>query len=475
MTRSLPTQPLQIAVVGHTNTGKTSLLRTLTRDKYFGEVSAMPSTTRHVEASALTLDRQVVLELFDTPGLEESIALLEQLEALGAGAERLDGPARIERFLASEDARGRFEQEAKVLRQMLRCDAAVYVIDARDPVLAKHRDELTILHACGIPLLPLLNFVGTPRAHEKTWREALARLGLHVVVAFDTVAPAHDGEQTLYTRLATLLNERGQVLLALARSHAAQVLQRRQEAAALLAELLIDTAAYRRAVEAEPGSTAAAAALSEFNQRIRAREQSCVDALLQLYRFTRDDIEASQLPISAGAWKDDLFSPETLKAFGMQVGGGAAAGAAAGLGVDLMLGGASLGTGAAVGALLGGGAQTLRHFGRRVGDRLLGALTGNYYLQLDDALVQVLLTRQWYLVRALEARGHAAQAKLSIGDTAMGSLWREALGRLVAHSRLHPEWSCIDGRGSWDVSRQQLSEQMAAQLEHTLQRWSVQD
>jgi len=36
--------PLKLAVVGHTNTGKTSLLRTLTRDVNFGEVSARPST-----------------------------------------------------------------------------------------------------------------------------------------------------------------------------------------------------------------------------------------------------------------------------------------------------------------------------------------------------------------------------------------------------------------------------------------------
>ena len=475
MTRPLPSQPLQIAVVGHTNTGKTSLLRTLTRDKHFGEVSAMPSTTRHVEATALTLDQRVVLELFDTPGLEESIALLERLDDLGNAGGRLDGPARIEAFLASPDARGRFEQEAKVLRQMLQCDAAVYVIDARDPVLAKHRDELAILHACGIPLLPLLNFVGTPRAHEKTWRDALARLGLHVVVAFDTVAPARDGEQTLYARLATLLNERGQVLLALAEHHAGDVVRRRREASALLAELLIDTAAYRCTVEAETGSNTAEKALAQFNQRIRTREQTCVDALLQLYRFNHDDIEASQLPVSEGGWRDDLFSPETLKDFGMQVGGGAAAGAAAGLGVDLMLGGASLGTGAAVGALLGGGAQTLRHFGRRLGDSVIGALTGTRYLQLDDAVVQVLLTRQWYLVRALEARGHAAQGKVSIGDTAMVSLWREALGEAVSQIRTHPEWSALQGSGSWDVSRQNVSEQIAAQLEELLQRWTVQD
>ena len=37
-------QPLKLAVVGHTNVGKTSLLRTLTRDVGFGEVSHRPST-----------------------------------------------------------------------------------------------------------------------------------------------------------------------------------------------------------------------------------------------------------------------------------------------------------------------------------------------------------------------------------------------------------------------------------------------
>src|SRR5690606_39997878 len=67
--------------------------------------------------------------------------------------ERLDGPARIGRFLNTREATRRFEQEAKVLRQLLASDAAFYVIDARDPVLGKHRDELEILAACARPLL----------------------------------------------------------------------------------------------------------------------------------------------------------------------------------------------------------------------------------------------------------------------------------------------------------------------------------
>ncbi|MEG0636034.1 GTPase domain-containing protein, partial [Pseudomonas sp. F1002] len=148
------TKPLKLAVVGHTNVGKTSLLRTLTRDVGFGEVSHRPSTTRHVEGARLSVDGEALLELYDTPGLEDAIALLDYLERLDRPGERLDGPARLARFLEGSEARQRFEQEAKVLRQLLASDAGLYVIDAREPVLAKYRDELQVLASCGKPLLP---------------------------------------------------------------------------------------------------------------------------------------------------------------------------------------------------------------------------------------------------------------------------------------------------------------------------------
>lgn len=61
------TEALKLAVVGHTNVGKTSLLRTLTRDIGFGEVSHRPSTTRHVEGARLSVDGEPLLELYDTP------------------------------------------------------------------------------------------------------------------------------------------------------------------------------------------------------------------------------------------------------------------------------------------------------------------------------------------------------------------------------------------------------------------------
>lgn len=461
--------PLRVAVVGHTNTGKTSLLRTLTRDTGFGEVSARPGTTRHVEGARLTVGAELIVEFYDTPGLEDAIALLEVLDTQAAGGgRRLDGPARIQQFLQSSAASGRFEQEAKVLRQMLGSDAAVYVIDARDPVLAKYRDELEILANCAVPILPLLNFTRDPRADEKAWREALARLGLHVLVSFDTVAPVRGGERVLYEKLATLLDKRGESLLRLTASQNREAQQRRTAATRLIAELLIDVTACRVRVGAmeEPG--ALDAAITELNRRVREREQSCVDALLGLYRFSRQDVAASHLPFSEAGWQDDLFDPRTLTAFGISLSGGAAAGAAAGLGVDLMLGGTTLGAAAAIGALMGGGLQTIRRFGRRIGRKALSTVTGSRYLRIDDHILQVLATRQLFLVQALQARGHAAIERIAMADISAPALWEGNLPVVLRKVREHPEWSGLYRATSWDSGRQRLLDETAEILESAL-------
>lgn len=466
MTEHMPPDPLRIAVVGHTNTGKTSLLRTLTRDSHFGEVSSRPSTTRHVEGVSLGIGATPVLSLFDTPGMEDSIALLETLDSQAAGAgRRLDGPARVQQFLQSPVAAGRFEQEAKVLRQLLQCDAALYVIDARDPVLSKYRDELEILAGCAVPLLPLLNFVSDARTSEAAWREALARLGLHVVVSFDTVAPARGGERILYEKLATLLDVRGASLLQLVEEHERQALGRRGAATQLLADLFIDVAACRVRVANGTDEAALAGALQTLNSRIREREQVCVDALLGLYRFSRQDLDAGHLPLSDGRWQEDLFDPATLTSLGITLGSGAAAGAAAGFGIDLMLGGTTLGSGAAIGALLGGGLPTLQRFGRRllrgVSQSVTSAVTGSRYLRVDEAILRVLATRQLHLLLALEARGHAAVAQIALQDNLAAQVWQGALPGALRRCREYPGWSALGQTPRWDPARQQMQDTLA--------------
>jgi hypothetical protein len=451
--------PLKLALVGHTNVGKTSLLRTLTRDVSFGEVSHRPSTTRHVEGARLSVDGEPLLELYDTPGLEDAIALLDHLERIERPGERLDGPARTARFLDGSEARQRFEQEAKVLRQLLASDAGLYVIDAREPVLAKYKDELAVLAGCGKPLLPVLNFVAQPGHREEQWREALARLGLHALVRFDSVAPPIDGERRLYESLALLLEQSRPKLQRLIDDHEAQALARLSEGNRLIAELLVDVAACRRSVAAQPDLERGA--IRELHDAVRAREQGCVEALLRLYGFRSQDAAAADLPLLDGRWGDDLFNPETLKELGVKIGGGMAAGAAAGAGVDLMVGGITMGAAALLGALAGGGAQTARHYG----NRLLGKFKGQRELTVDDAVLRLLALRQRQLLIALAARGHAAMETIRL-DAPDDKTWREGkLPEALHRCRAHPQWSSLNpGARLQDSERQVAIEGLLANL-----------
>ena len=449
--------PLKLAVVGHTNVGKTSLLRTLTRDVGFGAVSHRPSTPQHVEGVRLSVDGEAVIELYDTPGFEDAVALYEYIEQLGQAGERLDGPEQVQRFLNSSEARQRFEQEAKVLRQLLQSDAGLYVIDAREPVLAKYRDELAILSMCGKPILPVLNFVNAVEQRESLWRDMLARIGLHAVVRFDSVAPPQDGEQRLYENLGLVLDSQRPRLQRLIDYNQAQVQLRRRAGYRLIAELLIDVSACRRSVHPTQLSTA----IESLHQDVRQREQLCVEALLKLYAFRKDDAKANALPLEEGRWGDDLFNPATMKQVGVKVGGGMAAGAATGVGIDLLTGGLSLGMATVVGAAVGGLTQTFRNYG----ERLKGKWRGERELTVNDSTLRLLAIRQQRLLNALELRGHAAQQRIQM-NTPLEQQWREGeLAQPLITARAYPAWSSLNGHKIRHTpERTEVIERLAASL-----------
>lgn len=454
--------PLRLAVVGHTNTGKTSLLRTLTRDPEFGRVADQPGTTRHVEGANLLIDGQVAVQLFDTPGLEDSIALLDYLDVLAPPTQRLDGPERLRRFLDSPESTRRFEQEARVLRQLLDCDAGLYVVDVRDPVLSKHKDELALLASCGHPLLPVLNFSRAPNQRLAEWRSALGRLGLHAIVEFDTVAPALDGEHQLYDRLALLMDTHAPLLRTLNQNIQEQRSLRRRDALRLIAELLIDASAYR--VACAPDDEAVQTTTHEFRETLRNREAHCVRALLKRYNFRTADFPNAALPLQGERWGMDLFHPQALKDMGIHLGKGMAAGAMAGATLDAFTAGLSLGAATLLGAAAGG----LWQGADKLGKRVVGRLKGYRELTLDDAVLRLLALRELALLHALEHRGHAAQGPIDLNpflskDAATG--WeKEALPDVLIEARSQPEWSTLNPEHHASARRTNAIAQLSVDL-----------
>lgn len=432
------TGALKVAIVGHTNTGKTSLLRTLTRDVEFGEISSRPGTTRHVEGTTLMVGGAPAIELYDTPGLEDSASLLSLLEADSG-----DGIDRIRRFLDSTAAHGDLEQEAKVLRQVLASEILLYVIDAREPMLGRHRDELTVLSMAARPLIPVLNFTGSIESRESQWREHLARLSLHAVIAFDTVLFNPDDERRLFEAIQALLAPRYALLQQLLEERGQGWLTLRRAAAGAVADMLLDAAGAARSV-AENDQPAVQAAGTWLQQQLRDREDRCIRQLLDIFAFRPDDVVAATLPIHDGRWQMDLFASETLTRFGLSAGSGAVKGAAVGLGIDVLVGGLSLGMAATLGAAIGAIWSTLDRYGRRLIDRL----RGHVEVRADDNTLRVLAARAVELITALLRRGHASQSQVAIGGTPAVP-WREVpLPPPLQRARLRPEWSTLATDGT---------------------------
>ena len=482
-TEAVPVEPLRLAVVGHTNTGKTSLLRTLTRDANFGEVRNSPGTTRHVEGVRVKLADNALMELFDTPGMEDSMALLDyllRLESESSGEERMDEPQRIALFLQTPEANERFEQEGRVLRQLLQSDAALYVIDVRDPILAKHKDELRVLAYCGKPLLPVLNFVRSPDQRTAEWRVALANLGLHASADFDTVAPALNGEAQLYEKLALLVSDQhSEQLSRLSLDVENQRQQRLTDAWHLLAELLIDVTAWRLVSPSQ--RTILDKNVKLLHDTIRLREERCVKSLLRCFNFSTRDYLPDNIALDGCQWETDLFHPEVMKELGIQVGKGVAAGAMAGATFDLLTAGLSLGTGTLVGAAAGGLWQGVDKWGQR----LVGKWRGESELTVDDSVIRVLALRQIALIEALERRGHASQTPIAIPRAKMALDLSEAeaaetdtntkmrvainwrtgpLPEPLQQARAFPQWSILEPKYVPSYKREQAVKELAKLL-----------
>jgi GTPase Era involved in 16S rRNA processing len=427
---------LSIAVVGHTNTGKTSLVRTLTHNRAFGEVQDRGGTTRRIMAGDLVAADGSRIVLFDSPGLENAPELIERLDDEGSG-ERHDGPQRIRRLLADDDARRQFDHEARVLELMLEVDIALYVIDAREPVLEKYQDELAVLGLCARPIVAVLNFVAAAESREAEWREALARVGLHTVLAFDAAVRDAATERRMFEKLRSQLDAHAVVIDAWLAQRDKEERQRRHAALEAIAAMLLDAAAcvreIRRGDEAERESTR-----RSVRDAIRQRERACLETILELYRFGQVDFEDSELVFDDAQWKADPFDPEALRHYGLSASGYAAVGAGAGAVVDVGTGGLSLGLGTLTGAALGAGTGLVRSGG----SRLISRWRGRERLQVDDVVLKLLMARSISLLESLLQRGHGHPDRIRL---ALGKrLERKGLPRMLRRARFHPEWSGLN-------------------------------
>ncbi|TEW52222.1 GTPase/DUF3482 domain-containing protein [Psychromonas algicola] len=433
---------LSVAVVGHANTGKTSLIRTLLRDASFGDIADKAGTTRHVEGAEIRIDDNHNLVIYDTPGLEDSIHLLSLLDSdfaklSSAGYE--DGIDRLLAFIQREHEFPELDQEIKVLKALLSNDLIFYVIDVREPILGKYRDELKILSYAAKPIIPVLNFIEAGEANISVWQAQLARLNLHAFVSFDSVVFRFSDEMKIYQKMQSLLADYDLQLEALIQQRQLQWLQREKAAQQLIASLLVEVAACRfKAVNNEESIQQVS---EQLQANVRLLESQTLTQLLTLYQFKQHDIDLYELPIQEGQWKLDLFSADNLQEFGIKATSNFVKGAGVGVAVDLVAAGMTLGAAAVVGGVAG----VLWGVKQRYYDELQAKLKGHRYLCADDITLQVLWKRQLHLLSVLQQRGHASVNKMSIDGSALNETGLpKAWAKWLKSARQHPQWASLN-------------------------------
>lgn len=424
---------LKIAIVGHTNTGKTSLIRTITRERNFGEVKDEASTTIDV-AEIKRSSNQLTFTYIDTPGIEDAMGILDTLETHYPSHSRLDEAENLRRFSQDPIAEKDFEQEVKVIKQLFSADLTCYVIDCRLPFLPKFDDELTLIEKTHKPILPILNFI--QGEHLETWKKHLKAHGIHHYLEFDTVIPPQ--KRRFYEQIAIMFPEYYAEIMAYIQLEELENQSRLSEAMKVAANFYLNLITLQIKEKRVTPPEKIVQALHPFIEKF---EKKSIQSLLHIYQFNEEDIAYFALMVQGSHYEQDLFTNEGLIDLTLQFSKGASVGAGVMVGVDALAGFTTFGIATATGAVIGGLAASLKHFSHNMLDKWQDL---EIFCVNDEAIIH-LTSRMLYIIGALNGRSHAELTPIYLQDSQSNA---GNLSELIKESkalRAHPEFCEKEG------------------------------
>ena len=420
---------ITIAIVGHTNTGKTSLVRALTRQRNFGEVKNAPATTIDVTNISLQ-SSDFTFNFVDTPGIEDAMSILELMPSASLQTSKSDEKKALLALMQNPEYKADFDQEFKVLNQMLKSDIAFYVIDVRQPFLPRYHYELILLLKTHIPILPILNFTQNAQ-YIDDWKRELKANGLHHYLEFDTILLPR--KQRLYEQIAIMFPEHYQSIQSFITAQNTLDNERTEKAFTLLADFYFDLMTLR--VKANTKQIDTQNINAQIATAIAKIEKKFIDQLLDLYNFNREDIQYITLHTEANATTQDMFTLDEFGQFSIQFGKGAAAGATMMVGVDLVSGMTTLGIASATGAVIGGVFSSLWNYGERIVDKWRDI----EYFYIDQPTAVKLMLNLLYIIERLNDRSHADLNPIIINDETESSADITNFMKQTENLRAYPE------------------------------------
>ena len=335
------------AIVGQPNEGKTTLIATLAEDDR-APIGPNPGTTRRLIRYSVRADDAEIMVLFDTPGFESPGACLEWLQAYQGDA----NPAQA--FVSYAKHKDLYPEECAILQPLAQGAAVIYVVDGDREPREPDRQEAEILRLCGVARIGVINSKRGRGKYVPQWTKlmlkdfnTLREFNACQAVFADRIELLHAAESIV----PDWKDSMRKTIEALSRAWE----ERLENAADIMLDGMEQIIKFRAQehFDSDAGRQRAKAKTKQaVEENVRATEQAFRAKIRKLFRHHDDHWD---LPPHLEA---DIFAGEVWRCLGLSkinlVIAAAVTGAAAGVLVDVLLGGGALGLAALAAGMAGG-------------------------------------------------------------------------------------------------------------------------
>ncbi len=162
--KSVPIATPEIAIIGHPNEGKSSVLSTLAEDDSV-RISATPGETTECRTFPVIIDGREILRFTDTPGFQNPSRVLAEMRKIAETSN--DSVAEFrQKFKDVEE----LHDDVELLLPVERGAGIIYVVDGSRPVRNVDRAEMEILRLTGRPRMAIINCKDDDFGQLESWK-----------------------------------------------------------------------------------------------------------------------------------------------------------------------------------------------------------------------------------------------------------------------------------------------------------------
>jgi GTP-binding protein EngB required for normal cell division len=339
----------EIAIMGHPNEGKSSVLSTLAEDDSV-RISPTPGETTQCRTFPVVIDGREVLRFTDTPGFQNPGRVLSILRSMSGESTDI-----IRQFRDYARNIADLRDDRELLLPAERGAGIIYVVDGSRPVRNVDREEMEILRLTGRPRMAIINCKDQEEHYLHLWKDEF-RKSFNANRVFNAHRATYAERILLLQALQSIDQDWQQVIAAVIAAFKDDWAARNKAAVGHIITMLRDCLQYRLTVdtgEDETDGRRQEELVRRFNQALADLE---IKTHQQIRLLFKHHIFNYQLP-PRSILAEDLFNERTWQLLGLSkkqlaiLGG--LSGAAVGVGLDAAHAGLSMGFYAALGGAIG--------------------------------------------------------------------------------------------------------------------------